>query len=208
MAAKKLNVETPESKALASLEDIAGQIIPVVNELQSVKRITSDAEQSAVDETLTAVKITRKRLEEDRKSFVDPLNQIVKRINARYKPVDERLEEAEHIYKRLLATRLNELREAEVARAEKEAKKAEKAGAGELAHDIRETALTKNVAPSLSGVTMRTNYRCEVIDVSKVPREYLIPDEKKLNAMARALKEDFKIPGCKLIIDETINKSV
>lgn len=49
--------------------------------------------------------------------------------------------------------------------------------------------------PSLTGASMRKSWYFEVMDKAKLPMEYLIPDEKSLNAYAREHKEKTNIPG-------------
>ncbi len=44
-------------------------------------------------------------------------------------------------------------------------------------------------------IKYREDWKAEVIDPLAVPREYLVIDEKKLAAVARALKADAKVPG-------------
>lgn len=49
------------------------------------------------------------------------------------------------------------------------------------------------------GTALRYNYSAEVVDITKVPARYLIVDQKKIDAEARSFKDEFDIPGCRLI---------
>lgn len=49
------------------------------------------------------------------------------------------------------------------------------------------------------GVSFREDWGFEIEDAALIPREYLIPDEKKIGALVRALKEQTRIPGVKVI---------
>lgn len=53
--------------------------------------------------------------------------------------------------------------------------------------------------PKIDGAAIRTTWRCEVVTPALVPRQYLIPDEKALNALARAQGENFNVPGCRAV---------
>lgn len=208
MNAKKKAAATPEDQALEHIQETAVRVVEVEEDWLKVNKLKTDDDQLAADEALTIVKKELDRHDKDRKEFVDPLNATVKRINARYKPLTERMQELERHLKLLIVNRINDLRQLEAAKAEKEARKAEKAGAPELAEDIREAALTRHVGAPLEGVNLRTYYSCKVVNVDLLPREYMVPDEKKLNALARALKGDFKVAGCELVTEDTITKSI
>lgn len=49
--------------------------------------------------------------------------------------------------------------------------------------------------PKVKGYAMRDNWVHKVVDVNLVPREYMMPDDAKLRAHARSMKESAKIPG-------------
>jgi hypothetical protein len=49
------------------------------------------------------------------------------------------------------------------------------------------------------GIAMTYTYSAQIVDPVIVPREWLIPNEKAINANARSMKESFRIPGCALV---------
>ena len=53
---------------------------------------------------------------------------------------------------------------------------------------------------SKNGVVYVTSYIANVVDMSKIPAEYMVPDMVKINAMVRATKGKILIPG--IIIEE------
>lgn len=55
------------------------------------------------------------------------------------------------------------------------------------------------------GVSVRTNWRHEVIDVNQVPREYMIPDDTKLAAYARMMRDTAAIPGVKFYAEQSMS---
>lgn len=90
-------------------------------------------------ELLVSVKTELKRLEVERREIVDPLNKVVKTINAKYKPASEKLDNAERVLKGAMGAwdqkQIEEQRQlriaaerkaaAEQARIEKDAREAE-----------------------------------------------------------------------------------
>jgi len=54
----------------------------------------------------------------------------------------------------------------------------------------------------VSGISYRENWKFTIEDVSKIPREYMIPDEKKIGAIARAMKGNIEIPGIKIFSEK------
>ena len=55
----------------------------------------------------------------------------------------------------------------------------------------------------VAGVGLRDNWKFEVTDPNKVPREYLIIDEKKIGAVVRAMKLQANIPGVRVYNEPT-----
>ena len=85
--------------------------------------------------------------------------------------------------------------------ADNRAAKAEAAG--------RPSPLPEPVAPLVSGppksletdlgnTSFRTDWKAELVNPSLLPREYLMPDETKINAVVRASKGSIQIPGVRI----------
>ena len=45
------------------------------------------------------------------------------------------------------------------------------------------------------GVSTRDNWKMRIINPALIPREYLMPNEKVLNQIAKAMKNQGRIPG-------------
>lgn len=58
--------------------------------------------------------------------------------------------------------------------------------------------------PSNAGIHPKITWKAEVIDVSKVPREFLVVDMKALNDMAEELKGAIEVTGIKFFPKTTI----
>lgn len=59
-----------------------------------------------------------------------------------------------------------------------------------------------SATPAVQGVSYAEVWRCEVVDPAAVPRQFLIVDEKSLNALARAQKGAFRVAGCKAVCEK------
>lgn len=57
------------------------------------------------------------------------------------------------------------------------------------------------VAPKATGIAMREVWRAKVVDLNKVPREYLIVNQSALDALAKATKGQMNIPGVEFVKD-------
>lgn len=100
--------------------------------------------------------------------------------------------------------RIRKLQEAEAKKLEARAAKLKSEGRAEElrqeAEQIRDTAPVTSVAPveKSAGVKTITNYKFEITDASKIPAEYLIPDEQKIGRVVRATRGEITIPGVKV----------
>ena len=50
--------------------------------------------------------------------------------------------------------------------------------------------------PKASGISVRKKWICKIVDPALIPREYMMPNEKALDAYAQSMKENAKLPGC------------
>jgi len=189
----------------------------VVNEVRNIE-IRTKEEYAYWGERLKEAKAKLREIEKQRKSFVDPLNQTVKKINAVFKKASGPINEAVKIIERGIREYLAEIerkkreeeerlkKEAEARRKRLEAfaRKAEERGDLEKAEELREKAEDISVAPVsvkeeavVEGLHTRKNWKWRVIDEKKVAEnakklfemKVLVLDEKKLNQMAKALKD-------------------
>jgi hypothetical protein len=59
--------------------------------------------------------------------------------------------------------------------------------------------------PKQDGISKRVNWRYEVVDESKVPREFMSPSDLKIGAVVRSQKGLTKIPGVRVWSEETVS---
>jgi len=144
-----------------------------------------------------------------RKFFVAPLNKQVKGINLKFKPYTDVLDKAEaEIKSKMTAYQVEQekirlaeedrLRKIQQKEYEKQVKKAEKKD-----EDIPPPPPPVRVeTPKVEGLSMRKMWDFEIIDIGKIPAEYMIPDETKIRKIVNAGVR--KIAGIR-IFEKTIS---
>lgn len=170
-----------------------------------------------------------KKAEEMRLEEVAPLKQAAEKIDASYRPLKADLKTAQTLIKGKLDVYLDEqeriaaeqaaiarraaeeqaLRDAEAAQAAGNAKKAD-----EILTQAVEAPALISVAPApvargeIGGYSRRSDWTFEVEDISKVPSEFLMVDEKKVKEAIKTRKEagtieQFQIPGIRIFEKKT-----
>jgi glycyl-tRNA synthetase (class II) len=143
----------------------------------SKKYFKIEKKEDLINATDLAVKIKIKlrELEEERKEYTDPLNKTVKKLNAAFKELTAPLTEIETQIK----NEINIFREKEEQiriKKEQELQKIE---------NDKELTITPTIPDTIesnfgeSRIVKRWSF--DVIQKDKIPLEYLIPDEKKIN---------------------------
>ena len=94
----------------------------------------------------------------------------------------------------------------------KRAEELEKNGAKEEAAQALEEAVDPIMqptpepiekAPKVEGIVHKTRWSFRIKDVSKIPLEFMMPDEKKIRQVVQSMKQDTKIPGIEIYQERT-----
>lgn len=185
--------------------------------------IRTEADQVAATEGLAAIADRLKEIKRFRLSVVGPIKQGVRAFEERCREVTEPLERIDRGLRRKIGVfwDARQREEEEKARAEREAaakearRKALEAAeaaletgsetAAKTAENFERQAERFEERPAKVRQTIRTSdrtlaqvieWKWKVLDIGKVPREYLVIDEKKLNALCRGAKaQPADIPG-------------
>lgn len=77
---------------------------------------------------------------------------------------------------------------------------------GEYQLKLEETITVDNplTIPEVKGISSQDVYKWEVIDESKIPREYLQVNEKLINQIIKQTNGSFEIPGIKITKEKSI----
>lgn len=193
--------------------------------------IESPEQYENATEFLKSVKRELKELEGHRTNITGPINESLKRINDFFRAPKDRLAKAEAALKRGIATyvriqeeaaRKRQIEEQERARKEEERKRAqleqraknwESKGRDEKADALRQEAELVQVqpqvvtpaAPKAQGISTSKRWKHRITDINKLPREHMIPDDKKLARLAEASKGSIQVPGVEFYTEDVVS---
>jgi hypothetical protein len=157
--------------------------------------VISDQDQLTEENLLLKdLKAELKAIQEMKESATKPLNESLNTIRSWFRPLEDLGSQAEQYVKGKIAAFIL----AERVKAE-EATKLQLVAADNADYETL-TALVEvaPVAPVAKGTSVREVWVARVLDADKVPREYCLVDEKRIQAIARACKSEGalpKIPG-------------
>jgi hypothetical protein len=179
--------------------------------------VVSDKDSMAMaDNTVEAIGALIKEVDGTFKPLADKAFQAHRSITAKWKEVKQPLEDAKTYLVNQVKAYQRKVREeaeaeqrrlAEIARKQEEERRlaeaieAEKEGNVEEAQAIIEeemfvpTPIVRPDVPKVDGRKYATKWSWKVTDINKVPREYLIVDQIKMNGIVRAMKGQTRISG-------------
>jgi len=203
------NTEVKEVTTLAlSVPDQAKQI-----------SIASNDDYVRAGELLLVIKEIRKKIENTFKPIKQKMDAAKKEVLDQERLADAPLIEAEGIIKPLISAwcaeqekirQEEERRLREIARKEEEERQFQEALAAEAAgeKDVAEEIMAAPVqaapvvvpkaVPKVSGIAIKKEWKFRIIDANKIPRQYLIPDEKAIGATVRGCGDKANIPGVEI----------
>lgn len=168
------------------------------------REIITEADAKAANDDLNVMAELRKAVDEERKSFTVPLNDHLAAINGAYKLITGPLMEADQITRRLLTDyKVEQQRKADEAKKLNQdaidlARRQAEANNGEFTVETKPVPVP--FAPKLtrtdqgkSGLVDHWKFR--VVDLEKLPREYMVPDEAMLNSIAQKQHDKKQVPG-------------
>jgi hypothetical protein len=151
-------------------------------------------------EYLLSLSVIKLELDSKRQFFSKPLYDQMRRINAYFDQYLKPIEEADKILRQKIV-QYRALKWEEFKQQEKEIYERIKneLNSADLPPVVVTPTLAKNEVVSGGEITFRAVKKWVVEDESKLPREYLKPDEKKI---AEAVKKGEEIPGVKVYTEE------
>lgn len=183
--------------------EIIKESAPIIKQVQALSINTSQDLIPATD-LLSKINKYADLLKKDRLSLTAPLEESLSLIRAKYTPTEKLLKEAvAHIKELMGSFQTEQLR----IQREAEAKIVAKVESGYIKP---ETAISKmeaveqvdnKVASEAGSVNFREEKDFEVVDISKVPEKYLLPNMVELRI---AMKAGLEIPGCKYFTKQVI----
>lgn len=220
----KKTVKKPTKSQSAKAQLVPANETQVVNQLTQTSsqllgqaelfEVASQKDAGAASRMLVELSAAMKEVEARRKFFTGPLREHIKRIEALFKPVLERLERADTLLrKKLLAYQQEAARRRDEERAKllSEAVEARKEGDEDTALMLASKASEldgpqRTTHVETGSVQVRKVWTFELEDFSKVPMEYLSLDESKVRAAIRSGVRE--IPGLRIFQTEQLAVSV
>ena len=149
-----------------------------------------------------------KSLVAKKKSYMEPVANLITKLNFAVKvwlQKKERERQAE------IAAREDAARKIEEDKRLAAAQEMQDQGEAELAEEILEAPIAPVIqAPppvtKAASVTLRKDWKYEITDANKIPRDYLCVDESKIGKMVRASSGTLVIPGVRIYCEETAAK--
>lgn len=180
--------------------------------------------------TLRTIKEKLSDLETRRKGITKPLDDAKASVMDLFRGPKEQLERADRVIRAAMqaylkaeeAKRIELQRQAEekakaaaaeeqrrlALEAEKDLAEGRELAAMEKIERAESVAVIPEIVPQgykSKGATPTKNWTFQIVDVSAIPREYLVPDEKLLKALAKSRKEAASVPGVKFFAEESIS---
>ena len=187
------NAVAPDRAALSAARADATEARGLLEAARSVE-IASASDYAAAAETAAELRAMREAVEARRRSWVDPLNAVVRSINAAFKPAFDTLAGAE----RAMRDKIVAYSDSQAA-AHEEAVREIAAAPTQAGREDAHARLSEAVVPRVEGLSLVETWEGEVVDAAKLPREYLVPDVRKLLEATRAAGGDPEIPGWRAI---------
>jgi hypothetical protein len=201
----KRAVDESKQKILAEERIELAKIEPAVERLsQELKNwdLEQERKRREAEEAARRVENERRRLEAEALRKADEARQEEERKRLQLEREAERLrqEEIAKANDAVAQKRIAEERERLRLQAEANRKAAEEAEAAAISEAAEQEVALGPVAQvqkeeKLVGRSYRDHWVWVEGDLSKLPREYLVPNEELLNKMAGVLKDKFNIPG-------------
>lgn len=178
----------------------------LLREVATKKKIIVGHEKSILDPLNLAAKNTR--------NFFGPLKEVcdkarkyIESARSEYRSNQEKTRREEEDRLRALADKEQErLRKKAEKRAERAIEKGDEEKAQEIIDSVPVIAapvLADAEIPKQHGVKVRKIWKFRVVDEAKVPRDWLVVDEKGLGAFARATKGARKVPGVEFYSEDS-----
>jgi len=228
MTTEITRVETSK-ELLIQLDTLHKQIYALKSMTEKLE--CTDAEDyTRLAKELSEIKALNKSLTDTEKALIAPFKNVVKNVQENNREFFDIVELAERNIKTTMLVyndnqeRIKRAEEARIAleeaeriarekaKLEKKIEKAEEKGNMEKAESLQEqkdnlvpiVAEVKVNTPKVESINYAIRYDFEITDANLIPREYLMPDEKKIKRIVVAMKELASIPGVKVIMIKDI----
>jgi hypothetical protein len=195
-------MKTTEIKT--KINTIGKQVMTLV---RSASKLTIKKEADLIEATniLKLIKNKKTEIEEARQSWVDPLNQQVKRLNEIFRQAMVPLQEADTELRQAVLSYRQVLEARETARQVEAQKKAISVAkrANTDVGEVTPVEIAKSVNTGMGQITVSKVWDFEILDLSKVPSQYIQIDVPVVRQAIQDGKRE--IPGLKIFQKEILS---
>ena len=186
-----------------------------LREFALIREIKTNDDLVPATDDLAIIAKLKKAIEEKRREYTDPIRGHLDAVNAAFKEFIEPLTEADTVNR----DKIKEYRtEIERKRAEAEAinrekmelarREAELSGTGEFTIDTTPVEAPeearRRVHTGLGSLGTQRIYKWELVDISQVPKDYLMVNAALIGQVVRSSKGSIVIPGIRVYEDEVV----
>lgn len=195
-------MKTTELKEPKEVAALSKEIAPFVNKEVT---ITSPADMKVAAETLSQLNRYADKVKAAKEKITKPLNVALKAAREQYKPLETQLDERIQAIRSAMGTYQLE---ADNRAAAEEAKIAARVGEGK-GHFTPETAVRKfgeiehaeqRIETESGAVKFRDTKKFEVMDITMLPLEYVLPNEPMIR---KAMQDGIELQGVRYYIEKT-----
>lgn len=163
--------------------------------------VTTDEELAFAAEILVDCKTAWSTLETQKKTATDPLNATIKTIRDWFRPAQDLYVKAESALKAKIAA-YHRFKQEEKAAAMLAAQAVVATGTEQ---EIRAAVeAIPDLAPRVEGVSVRETWTYEIVDLSLLPREWMVPNHQALAEAAKQYKGELAIPGVRPVAKDIV----
>jgi len=182
-------------------------------EYAKAREITCNGDMKPATEDLAVITKTKQAIELIRQEYVKPIRHHLDAINTAFKEFTAPLIDADAINrKKLIIYRAEVERQIAEAQAIEQEKldlaRREEKLTGEHTVDLAPVdtpeVASKRVHTDMGSMGTLKTYKWELEDITKVPREYLIPNAVLIGQMVRSSKGTISIPGIRVYSEDSI----
>lgn len=190
-----------ETKEVAVVKGQATKALATAQELT----IASPDEMVKATDLLSKMKTVAKMIKERKEAITKPLSEALNSARDLFKPIESNLADAEALVKRKMLDYNDKVEREAQAKADKIAKDLESGKIKETTA-IKKMEAVPQVQSSVQGkvgaVSTKILKKYRVVDESKLPREFLMPDMGKIT---EAIKAGQIVPGAEMYEEKIIS---
>lgn len=177
---------TNKNDALIVLTALEKEAAPLFKQLAKISIADGDTYNLKSSKVDTLKQLGKAALAKE-KSLTDPLQQVIRDIQALFKPFRTIVDNAEKTAKLEMVAFQDKMERLRI----KVAQDLQDGKIAKLSTAAKKIAETEFHSPTSS---VRKVWTLEIVDIGDIPREYLVPDEAKIR---EAFKAGKKVTGCK-----------